>query len=70
MIKDGGFRCHADAATNSNNSRVRPSQVVEKPYSRLCTGNPQGSYRLWTKAAILLKHKEWAKSLDHLIVHG
>jgi hypothetical protein len=23
--------------------------------------NPQGSYRLWTKAANLLKHKEWAK---------
>jgi hypothetical protein len=57
-----GFRCNADAATNANSSLVRASQVVEKTYSRLCTGNPQGSYRLWTKAANLLKQKKRQKA--------
>jgi len=58
MYSDEGFRCSADAATNSNSSRIRTSQVAEKTYLRLCTGNPQDSYGLWTNAANLLKHKE------------
>ena len=32
--------------------------------------NPQGSYRLWTKAANLLKHKEWAKAPRTMLPRG
>jgi hypothetical protein len=59
MIRDGGLPCNADAAVNSNNSRVRANDYVLKAYPRFCTGYSQGSYTLWAKAADLPKRKEW-----------
>jgi hypothetical protein len=59
MIKGGGLLCDADAAVNSNNRRFRASKYGSEAHPRLCTGNPQGSYKLWTKAAELPKHKQW-----------
>jgi hypothetical protein len=53
MLRDRGLPCNADAAVNSNNSRVRANKQRSEAHLPLPTGYPQGSYKLWTKAANL-----------------